>query len=38
MQKTGVRVRIVDGNAKMKAVASTTLDEHDIKVIEGERC
>lgn len=37
MQITDVRVRIVDGNAKMKAVASTTLDEHDIKVIEGER-
>lgn len=42
MQITDVRVWIVDGNAKMKAVASTTLDEafaiHDIKVIEGERC
>ena len=41
MQITDVRVRIVDGNAKMKAVASITLDEafaiHDIKVIEGER-
>ena len=38
MQITDVRVRIVDGNAKMKAI---TLDEafaiHDIKVIEGER-
>ena len=34
MQITDVRVRIVDGNAKMKAVASITLDEafaiHDI--------
>ena len=41
MQITDVRVRIVDGNVKMKAVASITLDEafaiHDIKVIEGER-
>ena len=39
MQITDVRVWIVDGNAKMKAVASITLDEaiHDIKVIEGER-
>ena len=41
MQITDVRVRIVDGNAKMKAVASITLDEafaiHDIKVIEGEK-
>lgn len=27
MQITDVRVRIVDGNAKMKAVASITLDE-----------
>ena len=36
MQITDVRVWIVDGNAKMKAVASITLDEafaiHDIKV------
>ena len=41
MQITDVRVWIVDGNAKMKAVASITLDEafaiHDIKVIEGEK-
>ena len=40
MQITDVRVRIVDGNAKMKAVASITLDEafaiHDIRIIEGE--
>lgn len=41
MQITGVRVRRVAKEGKLKAVASITLDEefvvHDIKVIEGEK-
>ncbi len=41
MEITDVRIRKVDREGKMKAVASITLDDefvvHDIKVIEGER-
>ncbi|EFE92967.1 putative negative regulator of asymmetric septation [Oribacterium sp. oral taxon 078 str. F0263] len=41
MQVTDVRVRRVEKEGKMKAVASITFDEefviHDIKVIEGEK-
>lgn len=41
MQITDVRIRIVNGNAKLKAVATIVLEEafaiHDIKVIQGER-
>ena len=41
MKVTDVRVRKVDSNNRMKAVASITLDDefvvHDIKVIEGEK-
>ncbi len=40
MNITDVRVRIVDKEGKMRAVASITLDNefvvHDIKVIEGD--
>ena len=41
MQVTDVRIRVIDKDSKMKAVASVTFDDcfvvHDIKVIEGER-
>ena len=41
MQITGVRVRKVAKEGKLKAVVSITMDEefvvHDIKVIEGEK-
>ena len=41
MQITGVRVRKVAKEGKLKAVVSITIDEefvvHDIKVIEGEK-
>ena len=41
MQITDVRIRKVETEGKMKAVASITIDNeyvvHDIKVIEGER-
>ena len=41
MKITDVRVRKVETDSKMKAVASITLDNefavHDIKVIEGEK-
>ena len=41
MQITDIRIRRVDREGKMKAVASITLDDefvvHDIKVIEGEK-
>ncbi len=41
MKITDVRVRKVESEGKLKAVASITIDEdfvvHDIKVIEGER-
>lgn len=41
MEITDVRVRKIDVDKKMKAVASITLDDefvvHDIKIIEGER-
>ncbi len=41
MQITDVRVRRVDNEGKMRAVASITIDNefvvHDIKVIEGEK-
>ena len=40
MQITDVRIRILETNSKMKAVASVTFDEefvvHDIKIVEGE--
>ena len=41
MQITDVRVRKIEKEGKMKAVASITIDEefvvHDIKIIEGEK-
>lgn len=41
MQVTDVRIRVIDKDSKMKAVASVTFDDcfvvHDIKVIEGEK-
>lgn len=41
MQITDVRVRCVDNEGKMRAVASITIDNefvvHDIKVIEGDK-
>lgn len=41
MEITDVRLRLVNNNSKMRAVASITIDEvfviHDIKVIEGEK-
>lgn len=41
MQITDVRIRKVEKEGKMKAVASITIDEefvvHDIKVIEGDK-
>ncbi len=41
MQITDVRIRKVEKEGKMKAVASITVDEqfvvHDIKIIEGEK-
>lgn len=41
MQITDVRVRRVDNEGKMRAVASITIDNefvvHDIKVIEGDK-
>lgn len=41
MQITGIRVRKITKEGKMKAVVSVTFDEifvvHDIKVIEGEK-
>ena len=41
MQVTDIRIRVVQNESKMKAVASVTFDEcfvvHDIKVIDGEK-
>ena len=41
MQITDVRIRMMEGGGKMKAVASVTFDDefvvHDIKIVEGER-
>ncbi|MCR5666387.1 MAG: septation regulator SpoVG [Eubacterium sp.] len=41
MQITDVRLRLIEKEGKMKAVASITIDDvfvvHDIKVIEGEK-
>lgn len=41
MQITDIRIRRVDKEGKMKAVASITIDEefvvHDIKVIDGDK-
>lgn len=41
MQVTEVRLQLVEGKGRMKAVASATMDRefviHDIKVIEGDR-
>lgn len=41
MKITDVRVRRVDTDSKMKAVASITIDDvfvvHDIKIIDGEK-
>jgi stage V sporulation protein G len=41
MQITDIRVRIVNGESKMKAVASVTFDDafvvHDIKIIQGDK-
>ena len=40
MKITDVRVRMVEGGGKMKAIVSVTLDDefvvHDIKIIEGQ--
>ena len=40
MQVTDVRIRVIDRDSKMKAIASVTFDDcfvvHDIKVIEVE--
>ncbi len=41
MKITDVRVRLINKESKMKAVASITIDDvfvvHDVKVIEGEK-
>ncbi len=41
MQITDVRLRMMDGETKMKAIASVTIEGefvvHDVKVIEGEK-
>ena len=41
MNVTDIRMRLMNNDTKMKAVASITLDDefvvHDIKVIEGEK-
>lgn len=41
MQITDIRIRKIDKEGKMKAVASITLDDvfviHDIKIIDGEK-
>ena len=41
MRITDVRMRLLDGGGKMKAIVSITIDNefvvHDIKVIEGEK-
>ena len=41
MQITDVRLRMMDGETKMKAIASVTIEGefvvHDVKIIEGEK-
>ena len=41
MEITDIRIRKMDGDSKMKAIASITIDEefviHDIKVVDGEK-
>lgn len=41
MQITDIRIRVINKESKMRAVASITFDDvfviHDIKVIEGEK-
>ena len=41
MQVTDVRIRVIDRDSKMKAIASVTFDDcfvvHDIKVIQGDK-
>ncbi len=41
MEITDIRIRKMDGDTKMKAIASITIDEefviHDIKVVDGEK-
>ena len=41
MEITDIRIRKMDGDGKMKAIASITLDEefviHDIKIVDGEK-
>ena len=41
MDITDIRIRKMDGDSKMKAIASITIDEefviHDIKVVDGEK-
>lgn len=41
MQITDIRIRVVNNDSKMRAVASVTFDDafvvHDIKIIEGEK-
>ncbi|MBR4183266.1 MAG: septation regulator SpoVG [Lachnospiraceae bacterium] len=41
MKITDIRIRKMDGDSKMKAIASITIDEefviHDIKVVDGEK-
>lgn len=41
MEITDIRIRRLDSNGKMKAVASITIDDefvlHDIKIVDGEK-
>ena len=41
MEITDIRIRKMDGDTKMKAIASITIDEefviHDIKIVDGEK-
>ncbi len=41
MEITDIRIRILEGDGKMKAIASITIDDemviHDIKVVDGEK-
>ena len=41
MEITDIRIRKMDGDSKMKAIASITIDEefviHDINVVDGEK-
>lgn len=41
MEITDIRIRILEGDGKMKAIASITIDDemvvHDIKIVDGEK-